>query len=104
MKGITKSISEGFTKFAGKGEGNIFSKISKGAKNLYNSAKNTVSKIILLKKEQGQVEVFSELVVIKMDVQQAQDSLIKGTIKPDQLGTNIKGSNTGFFTKATTAA
>ena len=42
--------------------------------------------------------------VIKMDVTKAQDSLIRGTIKPEQLGTQFKGSNTGFFTKATTAA
>ena len=107
MKGITKSISEGFTKFAGQGEGNIFTKISQGAKNLYNSAKNTVSKYNPLAKKgtAGQVEVFGDYgEVIKMDVTKAQDSLIRGTIKPDQLGTQFKGSNTGFFTKATTAA
>jgi hypothetical protein len=107
MKGITKSISEGFTKFAGQGEGNIFTKISEGAKNLYNSAKNTVSKYNPLAKKgtAGQVEVFGDYgEVIKMDVTKAQDALIRGTIKPDQLGTQFKGSNTGFFTKATTAA
>ena len=107
MKGITKSISEGFTKFAGQGEGNIFTKISQGAKNLYNSAKNTVSKYNPLAKKgtAGQVEVFGDYgEVIRMDVTKAQDSLIRGTIKPEQLGTQFKGSNTGFFTKATTAA
>jgi len=107
MKGITKSISEGFTKFSGNKTGNIFSKISQGAKNLYTSAKNTVSKYNPLAKKgtAGQVEVFGDYgEVFKMDVTKAQDALIRGTIQPDQLGSQTLGSQTGFFTKATTAA
>ena len=40
-KGITKSISDGFQSFAGKfkGDGNIFSRISQGAKKLFTDSK-----------------------------------------------------------------
>jgi len=45
MSTITKSISKGFQNFAGKfkGQNNIFSRISQGAKNLFNQSKTTVN-------------------------------------------------------------
>jgi len=41
---ITKSISDGFRKFAPQGVQDMYSSISKGAKNLFQSAKDTVKK------------------------------------------------------------
>ena len=41
-KSITQSISDTFTRFAPEGTGNMFSKISEGAKNLYDTAANTI--------------------------------------------------------------
>merc|ERR1711998_342678 len=55
---ITNSIKRGFSKFAPKNEGNIFSRISKGAKNLFQSAKQTTQKFSPIKGKQGTVEVF----------------------------------------------
>tara|TARA_B100001250_G_scaffold137233_1_gene117489 strand:+ start:865 stop:2127 length:1263 start_codon:yes stop_codon:yes gene_type:complete len=45
MSTITKSISKGFQNFAGKfkGQNNIFSRISEGAKNLFKQSKTTVN-------------------------------------------------------------
>jgi hypothetical protein len=45
MSTITKSISKGFQNFAGKfkGQNNIFSRISQGAKNLFNQSKTTIN-------------------------------------------------------------
>ena len=65
MSTITKSISNGFQKFAGnfKGQNNIFSRISKGAKELFNQSKTTInnwkSKMKFGKtKVDGSVDVF----------------------------------------------
>ena len=45
MNTISKSISKGFQNFSGnfKGKGNIFSRISEGAKNLFKQSKTTVN-------------------------------------------------------------
>ena len=107
FKSITKSIGEGFSKFSNTKTGNFFKNISDGAKRLYKSAQETVSKYNPLAKKgsAGQVEVFGDMgEVIKMDVTKAQESLLKGTIKPEQLANQTLGTKTGFFTKATTAA
>ena len=58
---ITNSISKGLSKFAPKGEGNIFSRISKGAKNLFQSAKNISKKYSPIKGKQGTVTVSDSL-------------------------------------------
>ena len=65
MSTITKSISKGFQNFAGKfkGQNNIFSRISKGAKELFNQSKTTInnwkSKMKFGKtKVDGSVDVF----------------------------------------------
>jgi hypothetical protein len=57
---ITKSISKGFQRFAPQGVKNMFSNISTGAKNLYNSAKATVKKYMPkpFEGKQGMSEVF----------------------------------------------
>ena len=54
---ITKSISQGFRKFAPKGVQNMFSQISTGAKNLFNSAKAMTKKYSPIKGKQGTVDV-----------------------------------------------
>ena len=43
---ITNSISKSFQKFAPKGTGNMFSRISQGAKNLYTAAKDKVAQYV----------------------------------------------------------
>ena len=57
---ITKSISNAFTRFAPKGTGNIFSRISQGAKNLYTAGKNKLKSFMPkpLTSKAGQSEVF----------------------------------------------
>ena len=107
FKSITKSIGEGFSKFSNTKGGNFFKNISDGAKRLYKSAQETVSKYNPLAKKgsAGQVEVMGEYgEVIKMDVTKAAESLRKGTIDVSQISNQTTGTKTGFFTKATTAA
>ena len=46
FKGITDSISKGFSNLMPKGNGNIFKRISDGAKNLYNAGKNKLKSVM----------------------------------------------------------
>ena len=108
---ITKSIGKGFQKFAGnfKGQGNIWSRISQGAKNLFNSARNTVKKFTpkFRAGKAGTVDVGnwgghplygggSQT----MTTTQAQGLLQSGAIDASQLSNQTLGSAEGWFTKA----
>ena len=95
---ITSSIKQGFSKFAPKGTGNIFTKISNGAKNLYNSAKNVSKKYSPFKGKQGTVQVFDSVdpAVINMSSADAAAALKSGAINPGQLGEQTLGSNKWF--------
>lgn len=59
-QGISKTIGKAFSKLAPKGSGNIFSRISQGAKNLYNAGKNKLKSVMPkpLTSKAGQSEVF----------------------------------------------
>jgi len=106
MSTITKSISNGFQKFAGnfKGQNNIFSRISKGAKNLFNQSKTTInnwkSKMKFGKtKVDGSVDVFGMRGNVHGEGQiwstvsneQAAGMLKSGTID----GTMLRGQSIG---------
>ena len=107
---ITKSISNGFQKFAGnfKGQGNIWSRISQGAKNLFNSARNTVKKFTpkFRAAKTGNVQVFGDMgEVITMSAEEAQKRIIAGTLDASQLSNQTLGSEAaGWFTKGQTSA
>ena len=109
MKGITKSITESFTKLSG-GKGNgLWSKISNGAKNLFNSARNTVKKYSpkFRAGQSGTVDVMgyggppgTAGNITQMTSEQAASLLKSGTIDSSQISNQILGSAEGYFTKA----
>ena len=107
---ITKSIGKGFQKFAGnfKGQGNIWSRISQGAKNLFNSARNTVKKFTpkFRAAKTGTVQVYGDMgEVLTMSAEEAQKRIIAGTLDASQLGGQTLGTETaGWFTKGQTSA
>ncbi len=100
FKGITNSISEGFRKFAPKSVQNMFSGISEGAKNLFNSAKKITKKYSPIKGQQGTVQVsdmgygFGE--TTSMTSAQASKALELGQISSEQLSQQTLGSNKWF--------
>ena len=94
---ITDSISRGFTKFAPKGEGNIFSRISKGAKNLFQSAKNISKKYSPIKGKQGTVTVSDSLdQVYTLTSDEASKQLAAGTLDVADISKQTLGSNKWF--------
>ena len=99
---ITNSIKQGFSRFAPKGSNNIFSRISSGAKNLFNKARaNTkafTKKYSPFKGKQGTVEVFDSVDpgVINMTSTDAAAALESGAIKSSQLGKQTLGSDKWF--------
>jgi len=99
---ITNSIKQGFSRFAPKGNNNIFSRISSGAKNLFNKARaNTkafTKKYSPFKGKQGTVQVFDSVdpAVINMSSTDALAALDSGAINPGQLGKQTLGSNKWF--------
>jgi hypothetical protein len=107
---ITKSISQGFRKFAPKGMQNMFSEISRGAKTLYNSAKTTMKKYTPkpLTSKVGNVEVFDSgrftggavdpgvNVISSID---AASALGNNTLLPSELGKQTLTKGGGWFTK-----
>ena len=102
---ITKSIGKGFQKFAGnfKGQGNIWSRISQGAKNLFNSARNTVKKFTpkFRAAKTGTVQVYGDMgEVLTMSAEEAQKRIIAGTLDASQLCGQTLGTETArCFTK-----
>ena len=97
---ITKSISQGFQKFAPKNVTNLYSRISEGAKNLFNSAKNITKKYSPIKGQQGTVQIsdmgygFGETTT--MTSSQAAKALELGTIDASQISGQTLGSNKWF--------
>jgi len=106
---ITKSIGKGFQKFSG-GKGNIWTRISNGAKRLFNSARATVQKFKPFTSPGGSVDVTGQIakgpaswggdfMTQTMTNVQAQAALQAGTITGDQLVGQSLGK-TGWLTKA----
>lgn len=94
---ITNSIKRGFAKFAPKGEGNIFSRISKGAKNLFQSAKEMSQKYSPIKGKQGTVQVSDGLdQVYTMTSEEAGKAISKGTLDVADITKQTLGSDKWF--------
>jgi len=99
---ITNSIKQGFSRFAPKGNNNIFSRISSGAKNLFNKARaNTKA---FTKKYKLQFEEVAKkidtynrhLLEYAVDGGLISTALDSGAINPGQLGKQTLGSNKWF--------
>ena len=107
MSGISKNIGKVFENFAPKGEGNIFSRISQGAKNLYTSAKNTVKKYMPkpIKGAEGTVNVYDSIDpgVIQMSSTDAAAAIKRGTLDASMIGEQTLSSKGGFFTSVNKA-
>ena len=96
---ITNSISKGFSIFAPKGEGNIFSRISKGAKNLFQSAKNISKKYSPIKGKQGTVTVsdsLDQVYTLTSDEAAKQLTGLNPTLDVSQISKQTLGSNKWF--------
>ena len=94
---ITNSIKQGFSKFAPKTEGNIFSRISKGAKNLFQSAKNVSKKYSPIKGKQGTVTVSDSLdQVYTLTSDEAAKQLAAGSLDVADISKQTLGSNKWF--------
>jgi hypothetical protein len=94
---ITNSIKRGFTKFAPKGEGNIFSRISKGAKNLFQSAKEMSQKYSPIKGKQGTVQVSDGLdQVYTMTSEEAGRAIGQGKLDVADITKQTLGSDKWF--------
>ena len=105
---ITKSISKGFQRFAPQGVKNMFSNISTGAKNLYNSAKTTMKKYTPKFKQGsvGQSEVFGLGQAAEgpmlMDNTLVADKIASGQLTAGQVNMKTLSEPTGWFTKTNT--
>ncbi len=104
MNSITKSITKGFSNM-GKGN-NIFSRISNGAKTLFQKSRAAVQKFKPFTSKGGSVDVkgfgyspHSDYVTTSMSSSRAGELLADGIINPDQL-TGQTFSKTGWLTKA----
>jgi len=97
---ITKSISKSFQRFAPKSVKNMYSSISEGAKNLFQSAKTITQKYSPIKGQQGTVQIsdmgygFGETTT--MTSSQAAKALELGTIDASQISGQTLGSNKWF--------
>jgi hypothetical protein len=109
---ITKSISQTFQTFAGKGTkvGNIWTKISKGAKNLYKSAQQNFAKSFGKQGMGGSVDIKgviakgpaswnNTLVNQSMTTSQAAEAFSKGLIDGSQLTGQSLGTKSGWWTQ-----
>ena len=104
MSGITKSITKGFSNM-GKGN-NIFSRISNGAKTLFQKSRAAVQKFKPFTSKGGSVDVkgfgyspHTDYVTTSMSSSRAGNLLADGIIQSDQL-TGQTFSKTGWLTKA----
>ena len=104
MSGITKSITKGFSNM-GKGN-NIFSRISNGAKTLFQKSRAAVQKFKPFTSKGGSVDVkgfgyspHTDYVTTSMSSSRAGNLLADGVIGADQL-TGQTFSKTGWLTKA----
>lgn len=100
---ITKSISQGFQRFAPKNVSNLYSRISQGAKNLFTSAKNTIKKYTpkFRTAKAGTVEVYGvgDPGVSVISSTDAAAAIQKGTLQASELGKQTLTQPSGWFTK-----
>ena len=100
---ITKSISQGFQRFAPKNISNLYSRISQGAKNLFTSAKNTIKKYTpkFRTAKAGTVEVYGvgDPGVSVISSTDAAAAIQKGTLQASELGKQTLTQPSGWFTK-----
>ena len=100
---ITKSISQGFQRFAPKNVSNLYSRISQGAKNLFTSAKNTIKKYTpkFRTAKAGTVEVYGvgDPGVSVISSTDAAAAIQKGTLQASELGKQTLTQPGGWFTK-----
>ena len=102
---ISKVIGDTFTKFAPKGTGNIFSRISQGAKNLYTAGKNKLKSVMPkpFTAIDGTVQVdgmgygFGE--TTSMTSKEALKALDFNQISGEQLSKQTLSGKGGWFTK-----
>jgi hypothetical protein len=110
IKGITRSITEGFSKMSGgKGKG-LWSKISNGAKRLFTNARNTIKKYTPKFRQgtSGSVDVYGlrgnvhgeGLIKTSMKSADAASMLQSGAIDASQISGQSLGSAEGWFTQA----
>ena len=101
---ITKSISDGFRKFSPQGVQDIYSSISKGAKNLFQSAQDTIKKYTpkVRTGKVGTVEVYGvgDPGVSIISSTDAAAAIERGTLSASELGKQTLSQPTGYFTKA----
>ena len=102
-QGISNTISKAFSKLAPKGTGNIFSKISQGAKNLYNADKNKLKSVMPkpFTAKEGTIEVFGmgDPGVSVISSSDAAAAIQKGTLSASELGKVTLTQPGGWFTK-----
>ena len=100
---ITKSISQGFQRFAPKNVSNLYSRISQGAKNLFTSARDTVKKYTpkFRTAKAGTVEVYGigDPGVSVISSTDAAAAIQKGTLQASELGKQTLTQPSGWFTK-----
>ncbi len=106
-QGISNTISKAFSNIAPKGTGNIFSRISQGAKNLYNAGKEKLKSVMPkpFTAKEGTVEVFGmgDPGVSVISSSDAASAIQKGTLKASQLGEQTLTKSGGWFTKTNTS-
>jgi len=97
---ITNSISKAFTKFAPQGVQDMFSAISEGAKNLYTSAQETVSKYMPkpFTAEGGTVEFYDDDGLQILKSSDAAKYIEQGTLDVSRLGEQTLTKPGGIFT------
>ena len=102
-QGISNTISKAFSKLAPKGSGNIFSRISQGAKNLYNAGKEKLKSVMPkpFTAKEGTVEVFGmgDPGVSVISSSDAAAAIQKGTLSASELGQQTLTQPGGWFTK-----
>ena len=102
-QGISNTISKAFSKLAPKGTGNIFSRISQGAKNLYNAGKQKLKSVMPkpFTAKEGTIEVFGmgDPGVSVISSSDAAAAIQKGTLQASELGKQTLTQPGGWFTK-----
>jgi len=102
-QGISNTISKAFSKLAPKGTGNIFSRISQGAKNLYNAGKEKLKSVMPkpFTAKEGTIEVFGmgDPGVSVISSSDAAAAIQKGTLQASELGKQTLTQPGGWFTK-----
>ena len=106
FSGITNGISNAFKRFAPQGVQDMFSAISQGAKNLYSSAQETVSKYMPkpFTAKAGTVDIYGTIDpgIATIPSTEAAGMLQRGTLSASELGKQTIGQ-TGLFTTANPA-